>query len=419
MALLFLLAILLIQTYISIHTQICLFFYQVRMMGGEIGIKDKDQGEKGTCFRFNIFLKSCEVPNGEDLTIDRGQKPNLLHLASLWDHIGFQSSVLTVTFIENFNIENVNILLLIQGDETKRFAKRWLEGFGLKAWEIRSPYFLKFVLQKIKHKLLNLGDLGTFDLGLSSISSSKLISQDSDEELDISIDNQTSPMMARDLPETSIIKMLMPYIVVLIDSNFENHSEICLMLKEFSQNIQNIQFKVVWLANSNAYSAELNKSKERQCDLILKRPLYGTRLRPLLSLFQDTTESQQLESRTLTEIQKDEDFDKSSLHFKRQEFHKSEPEKISLKNISKDINHLNGMGILLVEDSPVISRYEFLLLSKLGAKVEICKNGLEALDKVKSALLETTNSIDLSQAQKDLDHFPYDIILMDCEVIFF
>lgn len=419
MALLFLLAILLIQTYISIHTQICLFFYQVRMMGGEIGIKDKDQGEKGTCFRFNIFLKSCEVPNGEDLTIDRGQKPNLLHLASLWDHIGFQSSVLTVTFIENFNIENVNILLLIQGDETKRFAKRWLEGFGLKAWEIRSPYFLKFVLQKIKHKLLNLGDLGTFDLGLSSISSSKLISQDSDEELDISIDNKTSPMMARDLPETSIIKMLMPYIVVLIDSNFENHSEICLMLKEFSQNIQNIQFKVVWLANSNAYSAELNKSKERQCDLILKRPLYGTRLRPLLSLFQDTTESQQLESRTLTEIQKDEDFDKSSLHFKRHEFHKSEPEKISLKNISKDINHLNGMGILLVEDSPVISRYEFLLLSKLGAKVEICKNGLEALDKVKSALLETTNSIDLSQAQKDLDHFPYDIILMDCEVIFF
>ncbi|KAM0932788.1 putative histidine kinase response regulator and transcription factor RR-A-type family [Dioscorea sansibarensis] len=391
----------------------------VRLMGGEIGIKDKDPGEKGTCFRFNIFLKSCEIPRGEDSTVNSGQKLNLFHLACLWDHIGLQSSVPTMTFIENIKMGDVNIFLLIQDDETKKVAKRWLEGFGVKVREVSNPYFLKLALQQIKHKLLNLGGLGTFDLGLSSISSSKSISPDSDGELDISTDNKTLPMMARDLLETSFIKTSIPYIMVLIDSNFDNHSEICLMLKEFSQNIPNIQFKVVWLANSNAYTAELSNAKERQCDLILKKPLYGTHLWPLLSLFNKATENQQLELRTLNKMQKVEDFDKSSLHLKGQKIHKYEPEKHSLKDISKGINHLNGMSILLVEDSPVISRYEFLLLSKLGAKVEICENGLEALDKVKIALRETTNAIGPSHARKNLDHSPYDIILMDCEVIYF
>lgn len=30
-------------------------------MSGEISIQDKEPGEKGTCFKFNIFLSSREV----------------------------------------------------------------------------------------------------------------------------------------------------------------------------------------------------------------------------------------------------------------------------------------------------------------------------------------------------------------------
>ncbi|MCD9559107.1 hypothetical protein HAX54_016840 [Datura stramonium] len=38
----------------------------VRLMGGEIGIVDKQIGEKGTCFRFNIFLIACDKHQAED-----------------------------------------------------------------------------------------------------------------------------------------------------------------------------------------------------------------------------------------------------------------------------------------------------------------------------------------------------------------
>ncbi|KAK4374457.1 hypothetical protein RND71_005134 [Anisodus tanguticus] len=38
----------------------------VRLMGGEIGIVDKKIGEKGTCFRFNIFLIASDHPRDQE-----------------------------------------------------------------------------------------------------------------------------------------------------------------------------------------------------------------------------------------------------------------------------------------------------------------------------------------------------------------
>nr|TKS12008.1 hypothetical protein D5086_0000065940 [Populus alba]TKS12009.1 hypothetical protein D5086_0000065950 [Populus alba] len=34
----------------------------VHLIGGEIGIVNKENGEKGSCFKFNVFLYICEIP---------------------------------------------------------------------------------------------------------------------------------------------------------------------------------------------------------------------------------------------------------------------------------------------------------------------------------------------------------------------
>lgn len=394
-------------------------------MGGEIGIQDKEHGKKGACFRFNVFMKSCDTSRGEDTSSINNQASNQSYHVALWNYIGFQR-VPTRTFPRNFKMENVHIYLLIQGDETRKVTKRWLEGFGGKLWGTSYPRFLQFALEKIKHKLLNNSSgSGKFDLLSLGISSSKSVSLDGNGELEIPTDDQTLPFTKRDLSRRSNINKSTNYIVVLIDLNIGGLLEICSMLNNFSQNIQNIQLKIVWLANSNANGKDLSKVKETQCDLILKRPLYGSHLYPLFTLFQETegtTENEPLEFNTMKEIQKVEDGNRlpslvgtSEVSFLEKERYSSnsELEIIELKDDGTNTNQLNGMYILLVEDSLVISRYEFFLLSKLGAKVEISRNGLEALDKVRTSLHETVNATGTSRKQKI-----YDVILMDCEVIY-
>ncbi|KAJ0978916.1 hypothetical protein J5N97_014390 [Dioscorea zingiberensis] len=401
----------------------------VRLMGGEIGIKDKEQGKRGTCFRFNIFLKSCDVSIGENIASNGNQASTESPEVAMREHIGFQSSVHKMPLAEDLKMENVQILLLAQGDETRNVATRWLNGFGVKVWTTNYPKDLLSALESIKRKLLDSSSgSGKFDFLSLRISSSKSISQDGNGELTTFVDDRTLPLTIWDLSKKSHTKKLSTYIMVLIDLNFENLTEICSVLNNFSQSFQNIQFKVVWLANPNTRTADLSNIKEARCDFVLKGPLYGSHLYPLLSLFQEsegTTENQPFEYSTMNDIQKVEDSKRlSSLvgtneafsHHKGQHASYSKLEKLKLMDSATDINYLNGMKILLVEDSPVISHYEFSLLSKLGAEIEISKNGLEALNKVKTALQETTNAIGESQKQKSLEHLPYDVILMDCEM---
>ncbi|KAJ0963387.1 hypothetical protein J5N97_028509 [Dioscorea zingiberensis] len=401
----------------------------VRLMGGEIGIKDKEQGKKGTCFRFNIFLKSWEASRVEATASGNNQTSNQFYEVAMREHIGFQSSVSKMTFTENLKMENVQILLLTQGDETRKVAARWLKGFGVKVWATGCQNSLQSALEKIKHKLLDsLSGSGKFDFLSLSISSSKSISQDGIGELADSTDDHTSPLTVRDLSKKSNSKKSMNYVMVLIDSNLVNITEICVMLNNFSQNLQNIQFKVVWLVDSSARPAALSNVQQTQCDLVLKKPLYGSHLYPLLSLFQEsegTIESQPFEFGSTSEIQTVGDSYKlsssvgtneASSHFKKQHASNLTLEKFKLKDGDTDINVLSGIKILLVEDSSVIRSFELLLLSKLGVKIETSENGLEALNKVKAAFQETTNAIGASQKQKSLEHFPYDVILMDCEM---
>ncbi|CAN4083452.1 unnamed protein product [Withania somnifera] len=85
---------------------------------------------------------------------------------------------------------------------------------------------------------------------------------------------------------------------------------------------------------------------------------------------------------------------------------------------------LEGLCILLAEDTPVLQRVATIMLEKLGAKVVVVGDGQQAVDALRpmcnsdecrnESLQEDDNSV-TSQAEGSYS-LPYDLILMDCQM---
>lgn len=70
---------------------------------------------------------------------------------------------------------------------------------------------------------------------------------------------------------------------------------------------------------------------------------------------------------------------------------------------------LNGKRVLVVDDGACPRKLTVNNLHKLGATVEVCKDGKEALDEVVRILRAQTE-------EGRCRSLPYDFILMDCKV---
>lgn len=81
---------------------------------------------------------------------------------------------------------------------------------------------------------------------------------------------------------------------------------------------------------------------------------------------------------------------------------------------------LAGLCILLAEDTPVLQRVATIMLEKLGAKVVVVGDGLQAVEALKS--VSNSDECRNGSLQEDDDSIttqadcPYDLILMDCQV---
>ncbi|XP_009612595.1 histidine kinase 1 isoform X2 [Nicotiana tomentosiformis] len=89
-----------------------------------------------------------------------------------------------------------------------------------------------------------------------------------------------------------------------------------------------------------------------------------------------------------------------------------------------DQKSLADLRILLAEDTPVLQRVARIMLEKLGAKVVVVGDGLQAVDALKpmsssdecrnESLQEEGSSI--TPQAESADSLPYDLILMDCQM---
>lgn len=86
---------------------------------------------------------------------------------------------------------------------------------------------------------------------------------------------------------------------------------------------------------------------------------------------------------------------------------------------------LQGIRILLAEDTPLLQKVATIMLEKLGATVVVVGDGLQAVDALK--ILPTPDEYLKASSREDginnnqakgYDHSTYDLVLMDCQVHF-
>ncbi|KAK6127596.1 hypothetical protein DH2020_038657 [Rehmannia glutinosa] len=77
---------------------------------------------------------------------------------------------------------------------------------------------------------------------------------------------------------------------------------------------------------------------------------------------------------------------------------------------------LEGLRILLAEDTPVLQRVATIMLEKMGAKVDVVGDGVQAVDALKDKKIESNEYGDGRSTTDHVETLPYDLILMDCQM---
>ncbi|KAG6500944.1 hypothetical protein ZIOFF_040806 [Zingiber officinale] len=134
----------------------------VRLLGGEIKIMDKTPTEKGTYFRFNILLKSCKPSDANVDDESRAERSSSLPTNSIIikDSANsqiVQSTISSMGFRKGLASDSIHAILFVQGDETTRIMQRWMEISGVEVWVIDHWRLIYSITEKIKNRLGCLG----------------------------------------------------------------------------------------------------------------------------------------------------------------------------------------------------------------------------------------------------------------------
>ncbi|EOX95248.1 Hybrid signal transduction histidine kinase E, putative [Theobroma cacao] len=424
----------------------------VRLLGGEIGIVDKEIGEKGSCFRFNVFFTTMETSSsgaegekesqGDPMLGGTQQHSGLtIHTPSPSSTVRTSSPRLPIRS-PSTKLEGSQVVLLIQSDERRRISQKFMESLGISVLVVDRWESLPSALKKIKSKLIS--------------------SHHSSRRLDLSSRSDISSTSSKDMPLSAMdgTEHKLPlnkrrgapsFILLVIDANAGPFSELWRVVSEFRRGLHGICFKVVWLdkpTSRSINSISLEKERLDPDDEILLQPFHGSRLYQVIKLLPEFggTLSQgisaNLESSSATKNSYITARSRNPLHNEEiQEDASSSDERYRQKGFSSAPAHthvrlnskispihqlgqtetktdgaesstkqpLSGKRILIAEDSTLLGKLATVIVRRLGANAEHCENGEEALKLVCNGLKDQRN---------DGGHYvlPYDYILMDCEM---
>lgn len=370
-------------------------------MGGEIQIVDKENGEKGSCFRFNIFL-TCTADSTE---IFEAQGNHIPSSRSVGLHIRSPTS----------RSEGSHVILLLAGEERRKISRRVMENFGIKVSVAKRSKDLFCILERIKTKTVDSLYCSSPELSPSHypFTNSNLAQNEATSSTRNGNDHSTSPCKK---PHS---KRPVNFLLIIMDANAGTSTELFSIVSSFIQETPSIRSKVVWLENpitrgkNSRVTGE--KSSSLPIDYIMSKPLHGSRLYQIVGFLPEFSndplkikaanlpaqENQHLDEVLYSNNGNEQHKGTSSMGQKEQQLQEILIHENTDKTSQKP---LEGKSVLVVEDNAVLRKIAGYLLQRLGAKVDVCVNGKEAVDLVCKLLRD----------QKVVN--PFDLILMDCEV---
>uniref|UniRef100_A0A0E0J8H5 Probable histidine kinase 2 n=1 Tax=Oryza nivara TaxID=4536 RepID=A0A0E0J8H5_ORYNI len=328
----------------------------VRLMGGEISIKEKEPGERGTCFGFNVLLKTSGSQATEE-DIEEGPSTG-------W-----------------------HCILFVHGDETIRVLQAWMESIGMKVWMVLGVESISSTLEKARSSRDDCDADRCF-------SSKEMVSQVLPTTL------RSNNIMARNLGEHHPLCMLL--IVDVSNGQLENIQR---QARDFAQMRSQVPCKFVCLTDLRTSYKDFRRFEEMSCDLMLRKPVHGSRLYSLLMTLRDV-QSSPMHRSSLVGHENSVSRQQDSANIVAS----AEVGRLDQGLKAEKDRPLDGMHVLLVEDTLVLQTIQRKMLNQLGATVELAGDGAKAVDMFKDAIERTSVSEEHSVP------LPYDVIFMYCQM---
>ncbi|KAM0909802.1 hypothetical protein ACQ4PT_014591 [Festuca glaucescens] len=385
----------------------------VRLMGGEISIKDKEPGEVGTCFGLNVFLKISDAE----------------------EHIEHGRAVPSL-FREPGCFKGGQCVLLVHGDETRRILHSWMENVGMKVWPVPCAELLAQTMEKAR------AAVGASPSRPASIPSSQGGGDDLDGVADRCFSSKEMVTQVLRNSSGNHAGHLHPFgLLVVVDISGGRLNEILQEAPSLARIKHQVPCRVACITDLKTSSENLRRLKEAaSCDMDLRKPIHGSRLRQLLQVMRELQASpfpQQLSHQvgvTINELPAADQATAASSEITYAAAVPQEPPRLGddkpleataassetttaaavpqeLPKLEDD-KPLEGKRVLLVEDTRVLQFIQKKMLSTLGATVMVAADGSEAVAMFINAL-EIASGGASSEERLVL---PYDVIFMDCQM---
>ncbi|KAJ1258305.1 hypothetical protein BS78_10G065300 [Paspalum vaginatum] len=383
----------------------------VRLMGGEINIKDKDPGERGACFAFNVLLKMSERQEPQDI---EGGVPDPLDAVN-------SSNARALVFQEasSYIFKGAHhCVLYIHGFETRRILQTWMESMGVKVWLVPQAELIASTLEKVQNNGTAATTAGSSlsshaadggDGGDRCFSSKEMVSQ----VLPMALRNSTGPRRGSHGGAPSGILVVVD--VSGVGSSEEIYQEMVNLFR-----IKHLQApcKVVLLEDIKTPSDYVRRLRDLGCNLVLRKPVHGARLFTLLRTLRDLqvsdaqAQSSHAAGLEIAENNTDQqDLPEIVVESAQETCAPTDAACVTKEQKPEDDKPLAGLQILLAEDTFVLQTIQRKMLTQLGASVKVAQDGAVAVNLFKEALEQASA---LGEGIKI--PLPYDVIFMDCQM---
>lgn len=340
-------------------------------MGGEIGIMEKEVGERGTCFRFNVLLSASESESGRAAESGANGGDSF----QLWGRV------------QSPKAERSRVILMVGSGKRSSVVQAFMQRLGIKVQVVKQQEQLGAALKQTKRKL-----------NMWSYSSENSRSDGCGSRTSSNRSVPLSALDGVDEPHHPRPNAEAGFVLMVIDTRVGVFEDMRKVIGEFRRDLrENWYSRVVWLDSS---TNNFDEDKLAAPDLVISKPFHGSRLYQTIALLPEFGGIPPRRGEvSLTSSSRNNVCVESS----RNQTGETESDYIS---------PLMGKRILVVDDDPVGRKIATSVASQLGAISFYCENGAQACQLVCKCLEGEPSS------GTRTDSVRFDCILMDCEVTF-